>query len=237
MGFIGAAAGVALGIAIQFTLPVAIKDFLPVDVSVTLDWRAIAHGTRDRRVGRAGVRAAAAARAAACVAAAGAAARHGGARRRAQQGHSDAPREHRARGERAAARVPARGQPAARRDVRRGNRRQHARALAERGGALVARAPGRDGALAVRRPPGRREPVPAGEPNAFGRARARVRRISREHAVSRAGESAQAVRSHRGAVEGEPDFLRHSGRSARGTRLDPHERRPARARHTRRSSR
>ena len=44
MGFIGAAAGAALGIAIQFALPVAIKDFLPVDVSVTLDWRAIAMG-------------------------------------------------------------------------------------------------------------------------------------------------------------------------------------------------
>jgi putative ABC transport system permease protein len=44
MGFIGAAAGVLLGIAIQFTLPVAIKNFLPVSVSVTLDWRAIAMG-------------------------------------------------------------------------------------------------------------------------------------------------------------------------------------------------
>jgi putative ABC transport system permease protein len=44
MGFIGAAAGAALGIAIQYTLPIAIKDFLPVDVSVTLDWRAISMG-------------------------------------------------------------------------------------------------------------------------------------------------------------------------------------------------
>jgi putative ABC transport system permease protein len=44
MGFVGAAAGAALGIGIQFALPVAIKDFLPVDVSVTLDWRAIAMG-------------------------------------------------------------------------------------------------------------------------------------------------------------------------------------------------
>jgi putative ABC transport system permease protein len=44
MGFIGAAAGAALGIGIQFTLPVAIKDFLPVDVSVTLDWKAIGIG-------------------------------------------------------------------------------------------------------------------------------------------------------------------------------------------------
>src|ERR1019366_2943815 len=39
-----AAAGAALGIAIQFALPVAIKDFLPVDVRVSLDWRAIAMG-------------------------------------------------------------------------------------------------------------------------------------------------------------------------------------------------
>src|SRR6185437_15058459 len=44
MGLIGAAAGAALGIAIQYTLPVAIKDFLPVDVHVALDWRAIGTG-------------------------------------------------------------------------------------------------------------------------------------------------------------------------------------------------
>ena len=44
MGFIGAAAGAALGIAIQYALPIAIKGFLPVDVHVTLDWRAIGMG-------------------------------------------------------------------------------------------------------------------------------------------------------------------------------------------------
>jgi putative ABC transport system permease protein len=44
MGLVGASAGAALGIAIQFALPVAIKDFLPVDVSVSLDWQAIATG-------------------------------------------------------------------------------------------------------------------------------------------------------------------------------------------------
>jgi putative ABC transport system permease protein len=44
MGFVGAAVGAGLGIAIQFMLPFAIKDFLPVDVSVSLDWRAITMG-------------------------------------------------------------------------------------------------------------------------------------------------------------------------------------------------
>ncbi len=44
MGFVGAAAGVVLGVAIQYTLPLVIKDFLPVDVSVALDWRAIGMG-------------------------------------------------------------------------------------------------------------------------------------------------------------------------------------------------
>jgi putative ABC transport system permease protein len=44
MGFVGAAAGAALGVAIQYTLPIVIKDFLPVDVGVRLDWRAIAMG-------------------------------------------------------------------------------------------------------------------------------------------------------------------------------------------------
>ena len=44
MGFVGAAAGAALGVGIQYALPVVIKGFLPVDVSVALDWRAIAMG-------------------------------------------------------------------------------------------------------------------------------------------------------------------------------------------------
>ncbi len=44
MGFIGAVVGVSLGIAIQFTLPLAIKDFLPVDVRVALDAKAIGMG-------------------------------------------------------------------------------------------------------------------------------------------------------------------------------------------------
>lgn len=37
MGFVGAAAGVALGIGIQFMMPYALKDFLPVDVEVRLE--------------------------------------------------------------------------------------------------------------------------------------------------------------------------------------------------------
>jgi putative ABC transport system permease protein len=36
MGLIGAAAGAALGVAIQFLLPYALTDFLPIDVTVTL---------------------------------------------------------------------------------------------------------------------------------------------------------------------------------------------------------
>lgn len=44
MGLIGAAAGVLLGIGIQFALPMVMKNFLPVDVSVALDGRAISMG-------------------------------------------------------------------------------------------------------------------------------------------------------------------------------------------------
>ncbi len=40
MGFIGAAMGAVLGVVIQYLLPVAIKNFLPVDVHVSLDWTA-----------------------------------------------------------------------------------------------------------------------------------------------------------------------------------------------------
>ena len=36
MGFLGAAAGVVLGVGIQFLMPLALKDFLPVDVDVHL---------------------------------------------------------------------------------------------------------------------------------------------------------------------------------------------------------
>ncbi len=44
MGFLGAAIGVALGVGIQFLLPLVIGGFLPVDVRVTLDPRAIGLG-------------------------------------------------------------------------------------------------------------------------------------------------------------------------------------------------
>lgn len=44
MGFLGAAIGAALGVAMQFLLPMAINDFLPVDVRVTLDLPAIGLG-------------------------------------------------------------------------------------------------------------------------------------------------------------------------------------------------
>ncbi|MBI3567852.1 MAG: ABC transporter permease [Gemmatimonadetes bacterium] len=44
MGLVGAAIGTALGVGIQFVLPLAIKDFLPIDVRVALDLPAIALG-------------------------------------------------------------------------------------------------------------------------------------------------------------------------------------------------
>ncbi len=44
MGLVGATAGTALGVAIQLALPGAVKDFLPLDVSPTLEWRAIGLG-------------------------------------------------------------------------------------------------------------------------------------------------------------------------------------------------
>ena len=44
MGFFGAAIGAALGVAIQFLLPLAMSDFLPVDVGVTLVPSAIGLG-------------------------------------------------------------------------------------------------------------------------------------------------------------------------------------------------
>jgi len=44
MGFLGAAMGAVLGVAIQFGLPLVLKDFLPVDVSVALDPKALLTG-------------------------------------------------------------------------------------------------------------------------------------------------------------------------------------------------
>ncbi|HYN82537.1 MAG TPA: FtsX-like permease family protein [Gemmatimonadaceae bacterium] len=44
MGILGALAGAALGVAIQFGLPLLVKDFLPVDVDVTLEPQAIITG-------------------------------------------------------------------------------------------------------------------------------------------------------------------------------------------------
>jgi putative ABC transport system permease protein len=44
MGFVGAAAGAALGVAIQYALPMTVRDFLPVDVQVSLAPRAILIG-------------------------------------------------------------------------------------------------------------------------------------------------------------------------------------------------
>ncbi len=44
MGLIGAAAGAALGSAIQFALPELFGEFLPVDVNLQLTWSAIAQG-------------------------------------------------------------------------------------------------------------------------------------------------------------------------------------------------
>src|SRR5207247_3910299 len=44
MGLVGAIAGAALGVGFQFVLPLALKDFLPVDVSVRLVPAAIGMG-------------------------------------------------------------------------------------------------------------------------------------------------------------------------------------------------
>ncbi|RYY22544.1 MAG: FtsX-like permease family protein, partial [Chitinophagaceae bacterium] len=44
IGFIGSVIGAMLGIAIQQVLPAVFKDFLPVEISVNLSWKAIAQG-------------------------------------------------------------------------------------------------------------------------------------------------------------------------------------------------
>ena len=44
LGFLGAAAGVVLGLAVQTTLPRVLGDFLPLDVSVSVDWLAVGAG-------------------------------------------------------------------------------------------------------------------------------------------------------------------------------------------------
>ncbi|MDQ6888058.1 MAG: FtsX-like permease family protein [Gemmatimonadota bacterium] len=44
LGLIGSAAGVALGVALQFTLPLVLADFVPVDVHLRLEPTAIAFG-------------------------------------------------------------------------------------------------------------------------------------------------------------------------------------------------
>jgi putative ABC transport system permease protein len=44
IGFIGSVIGAVLGIAIQQILPTVFKDFLPVEISVNLSWKAIAQG-------------------------------------------------------------------------------------------------------------------------------------------------------------------------------------------------
>ena len=45
MGLIGSVAGAFLGTALQFILPAVLQDFLPVDVTLEISWRAIALGT------------------------------------------------------------------------------------------------------------------------------------------------------------------------------------------------
>lgn len=44
LGFLGAAAGVVLGLAVQTTLPKVLGDFLPLEVSVSVDWLAVGAG-------------------------------------------------------------------------------------------------------------------------------------------------------------------------------------------------
>ncbi|MEP6834925.1 MAG: FtsX-like permease family protein [Gemmatimonas sp.] len=44
MGFVGASAGAALGVAVQYGFPKLVGDFLPLDVSIALEWRALLVG-------------------------------------------------------------------------------------------------------------------------------------------------------------------------------------------------
>jgi putative ABC transport system permease protein len=44
MGFVGASAGAALGVAVQYGFPKLVGDFLPLDVNVALEWRAMLVG-------------------------------------------------------------------------------------------------------------------------------------------------------------------------------------------------
>jgi len=44
MGFLGAVIGAILGSCLQYFLPVVLKDFLPVDVQMSISWRAIIQG-------------------------------------------------------------------------------------------------------------------------------------------------------------------------------------------------
>ncbi|MCC6245503.1 MAG: FtsX-like permease family protein [Gemmatimonadaceae bacterium] len=44
MGFVGALAGALLGVGIQFLLPQVVSDFLPVDVTIALEWQPLALG-------------------------------------------------------------------------------------------------------------------------------------------------------------------------------------------------
>src|SRR5688500_2918462 len=74
-------------------------------------------------------------------------------------------------------------------------------------------------AMAVRRQAGRRESLSAGEPDEIGRALAWLRGVSRDDAVSRAGESPQALRVQRGDDRRESRFLRYPGRPVRWRRF------------------
>ena len=44
LGFLGAAAGVALGVAVQAVLPAIVRDFLPVPVAVAISWSTVLTG-------------------------------------------------------------------------------------------------------------------------------------------------------------------------------------------------
>lgn len=44
MGLVGASAGAALGVAVQYGFPKVVGDFLPLDVSVSIEWRALLVG-------------------------------------------------------------------------------------------------------------------------------------------------------------------------------------------------
>ena len=221
MGLAGAAVGAALGVAVQFALPMVMADVLPVNVSVHLEPRALLVRTRHRALGGTRLRAAAAARAACDLAVAGAAPHGGPVGAAAAVGRLAAAARRRAdRRHRAGDRLGARGQSGARARDDGGDRPRAARPLARRRGGWprVARGLVRSGWPYVLRQ-GVANLYAPGEPDARRDARPRLRRLPGDHALPRAAEPARALRDHGGLGARERGLLRRAGRSGGRARL------------------